>query len=87
MFIMTESGSSINTDYIKSIAYVDLELIGDAKPFVNRYIIKAIGADKEEYYLKRCGTLAKTIRYIDDITRAIEASSKARRYNEQSILR
>lgn len=72
MFLLTESGTSINTDYIKSISWVELS----DKTFP--YLVSAWGKKQEVYYLSRFGTLLEAQEYVDSITRAIEASNKAR---------
>lgn len=66
MFISTELGHSINSDYIINISWVETN-VGDGRPF----LVKATGNKREVYYLKRFRDYEKAREYIDEVTRAI----------------
>lgn len=75
MFILTETGHSINTDFIKTISCG--EIVGDNMSF----IIKATNIDDDVFYLTRTQKLCEAISYIAELQKRINEAQGVE-YNE-----
>ena len=69
MFITTETGHIVNSDYIKNISWIELKTLDSSDR--NRILVKACGVNGEEYYLTRCETIAYAMVWIESIQEQI----------------
>ncbi len=84
MFMTTENGNIINSDYIINISSADIRS-GGASPLATAmapFLVKATGKDGEVYYLTRKQKLCEALSYIDDLRRRINATNKVEHLEE-----